>query len=215
VAQLAERVRQDEDFQSVLSLWVGSDQHDVTKTLAKLVADEHVPYLPVLRYKPAGLRKRVQWERTWELQRREDAREKVDIPVPPKYGSGDFVKTSYWRNRGKLDVPKERFVSYPNAGREGDSTLLLGWAGWDHLAQAQALATVYLDRKTQAGWGEEALLPLLAGVAELEPWLKQWYDEPRPGFPGSPAKFFTTFLDGELANLGADRSDLRAFREPT
>jgi len=44
--------------------------------------------------------------------------------------------------------------------------------------------------------------------------LKQWYDEPRPGFPGSPAKFFTTFLDGELANLGADRADLRAFREP-
>ncbi|MEV4638089.1 BREX-2 system adenine-specific DNA-methyltransferase PglX [Actinoplanes sp. NPDC049548] len=213
MVQLAERVRHDEVFQSVLSLWVGSDQHDVTRTLAKLVADETVPYLPSMRYKPAGLRKRVQWERTWELQRREDAGEKVDIPVPPKYGSGDFLKASYWRNRGKLDVPKERFVSYPGASRDGDSTLLLGWAGWDHVAQVQALATIYLER-TQAGWGKEALLPLLAGVAELEPWLKQWYDEPRPGFPGSPAKFFTTFLDGQLANLGADRADLRQFREP-
>jgi hypothetical protein len=212
VAQLADRVRHDEDFRSVLDLWVGSDQHDLVKTLGKLVADEHVPYLPSSRYKPAGLRKRVQWERTWELQRREDAGEKTEIPVPPKYGSGDFLKTSYWRNRGKLDVPKERFVSYPNAGRDQDPTLLLGWAGWDHLAQAQAIATVYLDRKTQAGWPKEALLPLLAGLAELEPWLTQWHADPQPGFPGSPAQFFTTFIDTELATLGADRAELTRIR---
>jgi hypothetical protein len=208
VAQIADRVRHDEEFQSVLSLWAGTDQLDVVQTLTRLLADEHVPYLPSLRYKPSGLRKRVQWERTWEEQRREDAGEKVEIQVPPKYGSGDFIKASYWRNRGKLDVPKERFISY------GDNALLLGWAGWDQLAQAQALATLYLDRKNQHGWGREALLPLLAGVAELEPWLEQRYNEPRPGFPGSPAKFFMTFLDAELANLGADRADLRAYREP-
>ncbi|MFC7276773.1 BREX-2 system adenine-specific DNA-methyltransferase PglX [Paractinoplanes rhizophilus] len=212
VAQLADRVRHDDDFRSVLELWVGSDQYDLVKTLGKLVADEHVPFLPALRYKAAGLRKRKQWEETWEQQRREDAGEKLDIPVPPKYTSGDFLKASYWRNRGKLDVPKERFVSYPNAGRDGDPTLLLGWAGWDHLAQAQAIATVYLDRKTQAGWKQEALLPLLAGLAELEPWLKQWHAEPQPGFPGSPAQFFTGFIDTELATLGADRAELTRIR---
>lgn len=212
VAQLADRVRHDEDFRSVLDLWVGSDQHDLTKTLGKLVADEHVPYLPALRYKPAGLRKRAQWERTWALQRREDAGEKLDIRVPPKYTSADFGKPSYWRNRGKLDVPKERFVSYPKAGRDGDPTELLGWAGWDHLAQAQALATVYLDRKNQAAWDRERLLPLLAGLAELEPWLKQWHCEQRPGFPGSPAAFFTGLIDTELATLGADRATLTTLR---
>jgi uncharacterized protein DUF7008 len=46
--------------------------------------------------------------------------------------SVDFLKSSYWRHRGKLDVPKERFVSYPGAGRDGDPSLLIGWAGWDH-----------------------------------------------------------------------------------
>ena len=212
IAQLADRVRHDDDFRSVLDLWVGSDQHDLVKMLGKLIADEHVPYLPALRYKPAGLRKRVQWERTWELQRREDAGEKVEIAVPPKYTSADFLKPSYWRNRGKLDVPKERFVSYPKAGRDGDATELLGWAGWDHLAQAQALATVYLDRKSQAAWAGDRLLPLLAGLAELEPWLKQWHADPRPGFPGSPAQFFTGFIDTELSALGADRAALTALR---
>jgi hypothetical protein len=93
---------------------------------------------------------------------------KLDIPVPPKYTSADFVKPSYWRARGKLDVPKERFISYPRMGRDGDGTQLLGWAGWDHLAQAQALATVYLDRKNNAAWRPDQLLPLPAGIAELE-----------------------------------------------
>ena len=115
VAQLADRVRHDDDFRSVLDLWVGTDQHDLVKTLGKLVGEEHVPFLAAYRYKATGLRKRVQWERTWALQRREDAGEKVEIAVPPKYASADFVKASFWRHRGKLDVPKERFISYPKA----------------------------------------------------------------------------------------------------
>ncbi|WP_203933852.1 BREX-2 system adenine-specific DNA-methyltransferase PglX [Virgisporangium ochraceum] len=212
VAQMADRVRHDTGFRSVLDLWVGHDQHDLTKTLGKLIAEENVPYLPALRYKPSGLRKRLQWEQTWALQRREDAGEKLDIPVPPKYASADFVKNSYWRNRGKLDVPKERFVSYPGAGRDGDPTDLLGWAGWDHLGQAQALATVYIDRKTQAGWSPDRLLPLLAGLVELEPWLHQWHNEPKPGFPGTPAEFFTSLIDTELSMLGHDRTELNRIR---
>ncbi|MFI7072013.1 BREX-2 system adenine-specific DNA-methyltransferase PglX [Micromonospora sediminicola] len=212
VAQLADRVRHDDDFRAVLELWAGRDDYDLTKTLAKLVADEHVPFLPAYRYKPSGLRKRAQWERTWAQQRLEDAGEVVDIKVPPKYTSADFAKPSYWRARGKLDVPKERFVSYPKAGRDGDATELLGWAGWDHLAQAQALATVYLDRRLQAAWPAERLLPLLAGIAELEPWLHQWHTEERPDFPGSPAQFFTGLVDTELAQLGADRATLVALR---
>lgn len=212
VAQLADRVGSDQDFRAVLDLWVGHDNYDLTKTLGLLIADEHVPYLPAQRYKPSGLRKRAQWERTWALQRREDAGEKVDIEVPPKYASADFIRPSYWRARGKLDVPKERFISYPQAGRDSDGSELLGWAGWDHLKQAQALATVYLDRKTQEAWPAHRLLPLLAGMVEIEPWLHQWHSGEQAGFPGSPAEFFTDFINAELAQLSSDRSALALLR---
>ncbi|MET8199561.1 DUF7008 domain-containing protein [Micromonospora taraxaci] len=84
------------------------------------------------------MRKRAQWERTWALQRKEDVGEKVTIEVQPKYAWADFLRPSYWKARGKLDVPKERFISYPQAGRDSDGSELLGWAGWGHLAQAQA-----------------------------------------------------------------------------
>jgi hypothetical protein len=212
VAQLADRVRHDEDFRSVLDLWVGTDQHDLVKSLGKLIADEHVPFLPSARYKPTGLRKRAQWERTWASQRREDVGEVVDIAAPPRYSSTDFTKSSYWRNRGRLDVPKERFISYPSVGRDGDPTLLLGWAGWDHLDQARALAAMYMDRKTAGGWPAERLLPILAGLAELEPWLRQWHGEPKAGYPGTPAEFFTGLIDGELSGLGSDRNKLTELR---
>ena len=39
------------------------------------------------------------------------------IPVPPKYTSADFLKSTYWKLRGKLDVPKERWICYPGAER--------------------------------------------------------------------------------------------------
>ena len=94
---------------------------DLADVLKEIIADEHVPFLAAYRYKPSGLDKRAQWERTWDLQREEDATGKrLDIPVPPKYAGADFQKQSYWRHRGKLDVPKERFISYPGASPDSD-----------------------------------------------------------------------------------------------
>jgi hypothetical protein len=190
-----------------------------------------VPFLPVYRYKPAGLRKRTDWQHVWSLQRREDAiaaelgkdvthpdvRVKVkeelgDIPVPPKYGSGDFLRTSYWRHRGKLDVPKERFISYPAATRDGDGSLLLGWAGWDQREQAQALAVLITQRHTEDGWAPDRLTPLLAGLDELLPWITQWHSEIDPNFGASPAEIYQGFLDSQLAELNIARNDLSQWK---
>ena len=212
VAQLADELRADRDFVSVAQIY--ARDADVADVVASLVKDQHVPYLAAWRYTDSGLRVRQEWERTWDLQRREDAGEKVgEIPVPPKYKQGDFRAGSYWRNRGKLDVPKERFVSYPDASRDG--TLLLGWAGWDHLRQAQALATYVSERRELDAWGRDELTPLLAGLAELLPWVAQWHPDLDPEYGVRPADAYTAFLDEQLLQLGLTRGDLAAWRPPT
>ncbi|MBR7825772.1 BREX-2 system adenine-specific DNA-methyltransferase PglX [Actinospica sp. MGRD01-02] len=206
INQLADRLRADDDFTSVASLYaahLGNPDMPLERVLADILDAEHVPYLAALRYKEAGLRKRAQWERTWELQREEDRTGKRrDIPVPPKYTSADFVKQSYWSNRGKLDVPKERFIGYPGASPDADPTLLLGWAGWDHKDQAQALVNLVNDRSAQLAWGADKIAPLLAGLAEILPWIKQWHGQYDEEWGGVPAEDFEAFLNERRSRFG-------------
>ena len=161
VRTLAERAATDTDFHQVAARYTGHQGIDLVPLVAALVEAESVPALPVQRYKPSGLAKRADWERIWELQRREDEidaevaatttrsedeteedyaarlqteqqrfkREELGdlAPPPPKYRSADFLKPAWWRLRGALDVPKERFVSFPQMSRDTDPTLLVGW----------------------------------------------------------------------------------------
>ena len=85
-------------------------------------------------------------------QRRRKQEEIGDIPPPPKYTSADFQNAACWRLRGPLDVPKERFISYPFCSRDADPALVIGWAGWDPLQQARALAAWYTELMEQEGW---------------------------------------------------------------
>ncbi|MGV2336142.1 MAG UNVERIFIED_CONTAM: hypothetical protein LVR18_19220 [Planctomycetaceae bacterium] len=50
------------------AIYRGRDDFDVTVLVSELVASESVPFLPILRYKPTGLRKREVWEQVWELR---------------------------------------------------------------------------------------------------------------------------------------------------
>ncbi|MGH3312865.1 MAG: DUF7008 domain-containing protein, partial [Streptomyces sp.] len=138
--------------------------------------------------------------------------ERLDIPVPPKYASADFLKTSYWSHRGKLDVPKERFISYPDASPDADPTLLLGWAGWDHKDQVQALVNVINDRTDQAGWASPRLTPLIAGIQELMPWVHQWHGEHDEEWGGNPAEEYQAYLDEQRSKHGLSADDLTAWR---
>ena len=53
--------------------------------------------------------------------------------------------------RGKLDVPKERWISFPHCETESDPSLVVGWAGWNHLQQGTAIVAYYDARKNE-GW---------------------------------------------------------------
>jgi hypothetical protein len=213
VAQLADVLDRDDDFRDVLRLWAGDPNASTGTALAKLLAEEGVPYLAAYRYKPTGLEKRAVWEQTWDLQRREDRGEKLDgpIPVPPRYKPADFTKGSYWSQRGKLDVPKERFISYPAAGRDSDSTELLGWAGWDHADQALALAGL-ISQRIDEGWETPQLIPLLAGLNELLPWVRQWHNQIDPQYGESIADTIDDELTTRLAEHHLTVTELTRWR---
>jgi hypothetical protein len=236
-ARLAEAARLDADFMQVAELYAGAD-FDLTRIVVDLVKDESVPYLASYRLKESGLRKRSEWERTWDLQRAEDeidaltavpveqtlyltpdqaaalkGREVGKIPVPPKYSSADFVKASYWRHRGELDVPQERFVSYPGVERENDATPVVGWAGWDHLQRAQALAAWYTEARDR-GTDRDRLVPILAGLWELIPWLRQWHNDVDPTYGERLGDFFASFTMQQAAAIGRTPHDLAEWRPP-
>jgi hypothetical protein len=212
IAQLADEVARNADLVSVLELWEGRPDLPTAHSLAKLMNDEAVPFLAAYRYKDYGLRKREDWEIAWALQRREDDGENVGtIPVPPKYAPADFRKPAYWHARGKLDVPKERFILYPDAGRETDPTLLLGWAGWDHAQQSLALATIITERQAE-GWPADKLVPLVAGLEELQPWVEQWHGEVDPAYGVSMATFCREQLTNGAAQVGKTLAELRQWR---
>ncbi|MFF8536220.1 BREX-2 system adenine-specific DNA-methyltransferase PglX [Streptomyces sp. NPDC015532] len=213
LSRLTDNLSRDEDFVSVAKIY--APHKELPAVVAELMTDEHVPFLSALRYKPAALKKRADWEHVWDLQREEDAapdesaKRKIrdSIPVPPKYTSADFLRPPYWRARGKLDVPKERFISYARANVATPD--LYGWAGWDHREQAIALDT-YIA--THEGLATEEVTPLLAGLLELQPWLNQWHNESDPLFAPTPAKFFEGDRQMEQGKHGLTDDDLRAWR---
>lgn len=213
VSQLAQALRSDEVLAELASLYTRQSEPDLLAVLTTLAPDEAVPYLAAHRYKEPGLAKFRAWQHTWDLQRREDAGERVDVPVPPKYGQADFRKPTFWKARGKLDVPKERFVAYPEVTRTGERTLALGWAGWDHADQARALLREIVPLLGDPD-AADRLTPLLAGLVEVEPWVRQWHAEPGATGEPSPAEQVTGALASLLGQLGLTREDITAWLPP-
>jgi len=238
-AKLTDLAQQDPDFMQVGALYRHSDTFHLQTLIDELIEAESVPLLPILRYKPSGLRKRAEWEHTWEHQRQEDAvdartqiladhpdhltllqakdlktREVGTIPVPPKYTSADFLKSHYWRLRGKLDVPKERWVSFPYC--EGnDGKLAIAWAGYDHLQLTQALSNYYIDIKENLGGSEDPrLIPILACLLELLPWLKQWHGAIDPTYGYAMSDYFEDFIQEEARYLNQTLDQIRAWEPP-
>ena len=306
-ARLADIARGDEGFMQVAELYRKRPDFDVTALVSELVDAETVPLLPVCRYKPSGLDKRTAWERTWDLQRLEDAvdalfdiqrlaetpAEKLtnhfgddistitskmgplglnqadrkidalppsewltgklntahsqvqkykdqgtpldarkvtdaitnisktakskligDIPVPPKYTTKDFQNTTYWRLRGKLDVPKERWISFPHCEGE-DQTLLIAWAGYDHLQLAQAIAAHYVEVQEKTGGSRDPRLEiLLACLLELIPWLKQWHNNLDPDHNLRMGDYFEDFIQEEARQMNKSIEDIRGWQPP-
>lgn len=239
-ASIGESLQGDEHFRLIAELYRGRPDFDLTALLADLIESESVPLLPVLCYKDSGRSKRIMWERIWDVQRREDiidvevevddkiptqlkadfgkrrkAEEIGELSTPPKYDSKDFQQQSYWSRRGKLDVPQERFISFPFCERDVDQTPVVGWAGWDHLQQAQAIATYYERVRNHEGWKPERRVPLLAGILVLIPWLKQWHNDIHPDYKERMGDFFRQFVEDEARAMELTIEEIREWTPPS
>lgn len=205
VARLADAVLLDEGFHATAALFQGRSDPDIRDLVEGLVRESAVPLAPAARFSEDGLAKRRAWEQVWELQRAEDRGEAVgEIPVPPKYKKPDYRHATYAKLRGSLDVPRERFLSVPGAERPGDPTLPILWAGYDHLQQAKALAALAIDLREKEGVSAERLLPVLAGILSLVPWVRQWHG-------ADDADAFDAFLSEEATVLGLTVKDIAAW----
>jgi len=108
-------------------------------------------------------------------------------------------------------VPKERFILHPDAGRSTDLMPLLGWAGWDQAQQSLALSLVIGARESD-GWRTTRLVPLVAGLAELQPGVEQWYADVDPMYGVSLAAFCREQLTSRAQQVGRSLEELAAWR---
>jgi len=157
---------------AVAGIWTGTGLSvDLTLILEKLLRANAIPDNPHRIYSEEGLRKLEEWKRVWALQDQEDAWEnaagvakgrgeilarkplvdpfdstkQVDaIPLPPKFDKHDFTRPEFFSVRGKLNVPRERFILFADL-----SPNRFGWNGWRDreraLAQVEAFSLAEND----------------------------------------------------------------------
>jgi hypothetical protein len=148
---IARRLTGDARVGAAAAVLTGAEAPDLVRLVAGLMAADAVAAHPVHRYTAKGLIKRRAWEKTWALQAAEDRGEKAGkIPVPPAYTGVDFVGAVAYPLRGKLDVPKERFVAHteiPTAEgkRRAPEDALYAWAGWTREERLRRLFSLLED----------------------------------------------------------------------
>lgn len=240
VRQLVDSLSDADDFRRALDLYagLGSDAH---ATLIGLIQSSSVPFLKSMRYSESGLRKHTVWQKTWSLQRREDdidadvvrlmdgapaeliaqeqKRRKLaevgSIAVPPKYKPLDFRDGIYWKLRGALDVPKERFVIFPGLERGNDAgSPMLLWAGYDVKARALALTGYLYEMLQREGADAARISPALAGLDELLPWVHQWHPEVDDDLGMSTGDYLQGLFDAQLAQHGLTLTAVRDWQPP-
>ena len=156
----------DERVPAVAGAWAGAGASvDVSLVLEKLLRGNAVPDNPHRVYSEEGLRKLDEWKRVWALQDQEDAWDKAaveakgrgeeappmvlrdptdpsrvidTIPLPPKFDKHDFVKGEIFSIRGKLNVPRERFILFAEL-----TPIRYGWNGWRNVERALAQVRAY------------------------------------------------------------------------
>ena len=106
------------------------------------------------------------------------------------------------RRSGLSSIPRRAGRPIRRRGR-------LGWVG-----SCSAVAGAIADhRGAGEGWlGDDRLVPLVAGLAELQPWVEQWHGEVDPDYGVSLAAFCREQLTARAAQVGKTLNELATWR---
>jgi len=163
----------DRRVAAVAGVWTGTGTSvDLTLVAEELLSGNALPDNPHRLYSPDGLRKLAEWKRVWALQDQQDdwqissaaakaqatpackmrlvdpddpSKSIVAIQAPPKFEKDDFAKAEYISTRGKLNVPRERFIQF-----EDLSPRRFGWSGWRDRDRALAQVEAFSIAETEA-----------------------------------------------------------------
>lgn len=155
--EIVTRFRDDPRVRCVADSYTGEAHTDLSLLVERLLNEQGIPDHPFRIFTAEGLRKYRQWQDIWALQDREDAGEKLrkPIPNPPEFGKGDFQNEKYLSIRGKLNVPRERFIVFAEF-----LPPRYGWNGWRDMDRALAQVEVYTAAE------QDPLVPLPTPTTE-------------------------------------------------
>jgi len=88
---------------------------------------------------------------------------------------------------------------------------MLGWAGWNHAQQGLALAILYSARASES-FDADQLTPLLAGIAEQLPWIRQWHAGEDPLLGVDLGDYLSDQVESWASEVGIAREDLGRWR---
>lgn len=163
---------------AVAKVYVGTADIDLASIAEDLLRDNAIPDNPYRVYMAEGIRKLRKWQDIWVLQDREDTGEKLKIPEPVEFVKEDFAQTRYLQIRGKLNVPRERFILFADI-----SPPRFGWNGWR--IRDRALAQVEAFSLAEKHPTDPLPLPTASdprrcgatlGLWESLPGVKRWGD---------------------------------------
>ena len=135
-------------------------------------------------------------------------------PELPRFTSGDFLRPSYWRHRGKFDVPNERFVSFASSASPLSPTTPIGWAGWSAAERPLMVIDLLAADSHAHAQRPESALPLLRALAELLPWATTAHGIGFDTGPTPDEEFLKRAYDEHLDRLGLSAGNVDAWRPP-
>jgi hypothetical protein len=166
---------------AVAQIYAGSADADLANIIESLLRDNAIPDNPYRVYTAEGIRSLDKWKAVWALQDREDLGEKISkIPEPPDFTKEDFTQARYFQLRGRLNVPRERFILYADT-----SPPTYGWNGWRD--RDRALAQVEAFTLAEKHPTDPLPLPTVADPRRCGATLGLWESLPDVKRWGNPA----------------------------